>query len=108
MNICKNVALRARELKNGMLSLYLDYYPAYRNPDTRQVWKHESLGIYIYAKPRNARERKFNDEMMEKAEAIRCTRFTEVINERYAFFDQKRISQGDFLACFKQQLKNTI
>ena len=68
MNICKNVALRARELKNGMLSLYLDYYPAYRNPDTRQVWKHESLGIYIYAKPRNARERKFNDEMMEKAE----------------------------------------
>ncbi len=105
MNICKNVALRARELKNGMLSLYLDYYPAYRNPDTRQVWKHESLGIYIYAKPRNARERKFNDEMMEKAEAIRCTRFTEVINERYAFFDQKRISQGDFLAYFKQQLK---
>ena len=53
-NICKTVSLRTRKIKDGhMLSYYLDYYPGYRDESTMKVIRHESLGIYIYAKPKN-------------------------------------------------------
>ena len=51
-NICKTVTLRTRKIKGGeQLSFYLDYYPGYRDESTMKVMRHESLGIYIYAKP---------------------------------------------------------
>ena len=56
MNDCKTVTLRTRPLKNRMLSFYLDYYPGYRDKETMKVIRHESLGIYIYANPKNKRE----------------------------------------------------
>lgn len=57
-NICKTVSLRTRKIKDGhMLSYYLDYYPGYRDESTMKVIRHESLGIYIYAKPRTRRNR---------------------------------------------------
>ena len=75
-NICKTVTLRTRKIKNGeQLSFYLDYYPGYRDESTMKatikreqcqtrlniaerewvrpkvkVQRHESLGIYIFAK----------------------------------------------------------
>ena len=53
-NICKTVTLRTRKIKGGeQLSFYLDYYPGYRDESTMKVMRHESLGIYIYAKPKN-------------------------------------------------------
>ena len=72
MHECKTVTLRTRPLKNRMLSFYLDYYPGYRDKETMKVIRHESLGIYVYANPRNKREQNFNEVMTEKAEAIRC------------------------------------
>ena len=52
-NICKTVTLRTRKIKGGeQLSFYLDYYPGYRDESTMKVMRHESLGIYIYAKPK--------------------------------------------------------
>ena len=108
-NICKTVTLRKRSIKNGtMQSFYLDYYPGYRDESTMKVQRHESLGIYIYSKPKNQRERDYNDNMTEKAEAIRCRRFESIVNERYDFFD-KETQKGDFLAYFKKKAeeKNT-
>ena len=78
-NICKTVTLRTRKIKKGtQLSFYLDYYPGYRDESTMKatikreqcqtrlsiaecewvrpkvkVQRHESLGIYIFAKPKN-------------------------------------------------------
>lgn len=104
MHECKTVTLRTRPLKKNMLSFYLDYYPGYRDSDTMKVIRHESLGIYIYAHPKNARERDFNDAMTEKAEAIRCRRFEAIVNERYDFLDKGRM-KGDFLAYYKEQLR---
>ncbi len=74
-----------------MLSFYLDYYPGYRDKETMKVIRHESLGIYIYANPKNKREQDFNEVMAEKAEAIRCRRFESVVNERYDFFDKYKL-----------------
>lgn len=100
-NICKTVTLRTRKIKDGtQLSYYLDNYPGYRDEATMKVTRHESLGIYIYAKPKNQRERDYNDRMREKAEALRCRRFESIVNERYDFFDKEKM-KGDFLAYFK-------
>lgn len=77
---CKTVTLRTRPLKNGMLSYYLDYYPGYRDQETMKTIRHEGLNIYIYANPKNERERNFNATMSEKAEAIRCRRFESIVN----------------------------
>lgn len=100
-NICKTVTLRTRKIKKGtLLSLYLDYYPGYRNASTMKVIRHESLGIYVFANPKNRREREYNDIMMEKAEAIRCRRFESIINERYDFFDKEKMKES-FLDYFK-------
>lgn len=109
MNICKTVTLRTRRIKDGqMLSFYLDYYPGYWDEATMKVIRHESLGIYIYARPRNRRERDYNERMTERAEALRCRRYEAVVNERYDFFDKEKM-KGDFLAYFKTKAekKNT-
>lgn len=50
MQQCKTVTLRTRKCKHGMLSYYLDYYPAFRDKETMQTIRHESLHIYIYEK----------------------------------------------------------
>ena len=83
-------------------------YPGYRDESTMKVIRHESLGIYIYSKPKNQCERDYNDNMTEKAEAIRCRRFESIVNERYDFFDKEK-QKGDFLAYFKKKAeeKNT-
>lgn len=103
MHECKAVTLRTRPLKNRMLSFYLDYYPGYRDKETMKVIRHESLGIYVYANPRNKREQNFNEVMTEKAEAIHCRRFESVVNERYDFFDRYKL-KADFLEYYRKQL----
>ena len=50
---CTNVTLRQKPLRNDRISLYLDYYPAIRNPYTMKMSRRVFLGIYIYAKPKN-------------------------------------------------------
>ena len=67
---CTKVTVRQREIRNNRISLYLDYYPAVRNPETMQMSRREYLGIYIYAHPKNEMEREFNNDMLNKAEAI--------------------------------------
>lgn len=75
MNTCTKVFLRKKAISGGRISLYLDFYLAIRNPHTNRMSRRETLGIYIYASPKNEREKQFNASMEEKAEAIRCRRF---------------------------------
>lgn len=94
MQNCKKVTLRLRRCKHGMLSYYLDYYPAYRDKETMKSIRRESLGIYIYENPKNSRELSFNKCMKEKAEIIRCRRFEEIINERYSLYDKQKLNDS--------------
>lgn len=101
-NICKTVNLYTRKIKGGkMLSYFLDYYPGYRDETTNKVLRHESLGIYIYAHPRTQREKEYNARLSEKAEALRCRRYEEIVNERYEFFDKNKMN-GSFIDYFKK------
>ena len=68
VNTCTRVSLRQRAIKNDRISLYLDFYPPVRNPETMQMSRREYLGIYIYAHPKNEMEREFNTDMLNKAE----------------------------------------
>lgn len=101
---CTTVSLLRRAISNGRISLYLDFYPAIRKPDSMKMTRREYLGIYIYAKPANEVQRNFNREMLEKAEAIRCMRVTSLINEKFDFLDYEK-QNADFLAYFKEVCK---
>lgn len=85
MNTCTKVFLRKRPYAGGKLSLYLDYYPAIRNPHTNKMTRRETLGIVIFANPTNEMQRRFNQEMEEKAEAIRCIRYQSLIMNSSVF-----------------------
>ena len=44
---CTKVTVRQREIRNDRISLYLDYYPAVRNPETMQMSRKEYLEFYL-------------------------------------------------------------
>ena len=98
---CTTVTLRQRPIRNGRISLYLDYYPAVRNPKTMKLSRREYLGFYIYATPKNAIELDYNNEILAKAELIRCRRQEAVINEEFGFMDRHKM-RADFMAYFKE------
>ena len=100
MQHCKTVTLRMRDRRNGTKSLFLDFWPGYRNPETMELIRRRSLGMYIYANPTSPQQKEYNETILAKAEAIRCKVFIEVINEKYDFFNQDRLKE-DFLAYFK-------
>ena len=101
---CTTVSLLRRPITNGRISLYLDFYPAIRNPETMKMTRREYLGIYIFEKPKNEMERNFNRLMLEKAEAIRCLRVTSLINEKFDFLDHEKM-KGDFLKFFEKEAR---
>ena len=103
MQYCKTIKVRARAIKGGMMSLYLDYYPGYRDNVTMKTIRHESLGIYIYENPQTRHDKEYNKAMKEKAEAIRCRRFEAAVDGRFDFFNKYN---GDFLDYFNQVLQN--
>ena len=82
------VTLRRREYPSGKVSLYLDFYPAIRNPRTMQMTRREYLGIYIMKSPRTAADRRVNAAKLKQAEAIRAQRELSLINEQYGFLDK--------------------
>lgn len=98
-SICSKVSLRQRPLKDGRVSLYLDYYPAIRNPVTMKMSRCEYLGFYIYADPADEVQREYNDEILMRAELIRCRRQEAVINRQFGFLDRRQ-SEADFIEYF--------
>ena len=102
-NLCTKVTVRKRPIKNGQLSLYLDFYPAIRNPKTGRTTRREFLGIYIYANPKEKFQHQFNKNMLQSAELIRCRRIEAIINEDFGFIDHSR-GKESFIDYFKEQM----
>lgn len=92
------VTLRKREYPSGKIALYLDFYPAIRNPRTMEMSRREYLGIYLMKSPRTAADRRANAIKLKQAEAIRAEREISIINEQYGFLDKTkaRMSVLDF------------
>ncbi len=84
------VTLRKREYESGKVTLYLDFYPAIRNPQTMKMTRREYLGIYLMKSPRTAADRRANAMKIKQAEAIRAEREISLINEQYGFLDKTK------------------
>ena len=102
-NICTKVTVRKRPIKNGQLSLYLDFYPPVRHPKTGKLTRREYLGIYIYANPTEKFETEFNKTMLRNAELIKCRRTEAIINEEFGFLDRNR-GKESFLEYFRSKM----
>lgn len=95
-----NVKLERRPLKNGKISLRLVFSPRYYNIRTRKTVRTENLNLYLIAEPKNAAERKYNQEIEDLANAIKGKRIVQIRNEEFGFLD-KSLKEGDFLEYFR-------
>ena len=103
-NLCTKVTVRKRPIKNGQTSLYLDFYPAIRNPKTGKLSRREYLGIYIYTNPTEKFQQEYNRTMLQKAELIKCRRTEDIINEEFGFLDRSK-GKESFLEYFEKCMK---
>ena len=97
------VHLRKRLLPSGKITLYLDFYPAIRNPRTMQMTRRDYLGIYLIKNPRTPQERQANATKLQQAEGIRSQREISIINEQYGFIDKAK-QKLDFLIYFNSKV----
>ena len=100
MSVSK-VTLRRKTIANGKESLYLEYFPPLLNRDTLKHIHKQYLGIYIFAKPKNAEQRQYNEDMLSMAEGIRAHQVKAIINEEYGFLDKTKM-KGDFLEYWRK------
>ena len=98
----KDVKLVKHKLKSGKTSLYLSYYPYFYDIRSRKVIKSENLKLYLYTEPRNAAERRHNNEIEQLATTILCTRIVQIRNEEYGFLD-KTSRDESFVEYFERE-----
>lgn len=65
------VKLRQKAISGNRQSLYLDFYPAIKHPETGKATRREFLGLYIFEKPKNPIDKQHNKETIQLAEQIR-------------------------------------
>lgn len=94
------VTLRQKKIKNGLKSLYLDYYPPIINKKGKET-RREFLKMYIHEKPLNAKEKSHNKTTWEIAEKIRESRALSIYNKEYGF-KQNVTPKIDFVNYFKE------
>ena len=87
------VTLRKEKLRDGKLSLYLDYYPPIWNPHIKKMSRREFLGLYLIGNPKDKFELDYNEEIMLKARGIRATRELAIINEEFGLSTAPRSSR---------------
>ncbi len=96
------VFLREKKISKGRISMYLDFYPAIKDPNTGKDTRREFLGIYLAEKPKTVNDKNLNKELMILAENIRAKRQIEIQQNTYGFKSDRR-KDIDFLKYFKAQ-----
>lgn len=92
------VSIRYKEKKNGMKSVYLQFYPGIRN-NKGDIVKYEFLNLEVFSKPKNKEQRLFNKTIQEISESIRCQRYIQIVRRDYNFLGKDNL-EGDFLEYF--------
>ena len=96
------VSLRSRPISGGRRTLYLEFYPPVRVREIMKMQRYETLGMYVWDKPKTLTQKQYNEAIFAQAEAIRALRVQAVINEEFDFLDKEKI-KGDFLAYFHKE-----
>jgi integrase len=103
-----NVTLRQKELKNGRISLYLDFYPPILNTKKNKYTRRDFLKIYLFKKPKDQIQKISNIENRRTAELIQAKRQNEISKKNiYTQFEQEQlqtqaIGNESFLKFFKK------
>lgn len=103
-NTVPSVNVRTAKMTKGRLSVYLDFYPAVRNPQTNRNTRREYLGFYIYENPTTQFQKEYNESILNRAELIRCRHQEQLINSEFGFLDRET-PKLDFLAYFERKSK---
>ncbi len=115
------VTLRKKKIKNGKLSLYLDFYPEIplhpskykknKKGELVKTTRREFLKKYILENPKTVLEKRNNKEVLLIAERIRDKRANELFKHEIYSIDEKEklkaIEQGEqnFVAYFEKLMK---
>lgn len=95
------VTLRKRILKNGKISLYLDYYPPIIHPVTGLETRWEYLNLYLYNPARDEIEKRQNKDIETIARSIAANRHLDRIAGK---FGMQRSSQFDNFLPFYERM----
>ncbi|MFC5683572.1 tyrosine-type recombinase/integrase [Flavobacterium sp. MAHUQ-51] len=102
-----NVTLRQKEIANGRISLYLDFYPPILNSKTNKYSRREFLKIYLYKKPRDQIQKTANIENLRTAQLLHLKKQNELNKEDiYTQWEKEQlqiqaIGEESFLTYFK-------
>ena len=100
------VTLRQRPISKGRQSLYLDFYPAIIDPETKKETRREYLGLYLFDNPKTPIDKRSNKETQILAENIRQNRHNELNKpEIYTEIEREQLKanqlgQKDFVEYF--------
>lgn len=98
------VKLKGKELKNGLTSLFLEYYPPIVDSKSGKMVRRENLKLYIQKGTRDPFEKQKNQIVMATAEKRRIDRETKLLTG--AFEEGSFFAQNDsFLEFFKQECR---
>lgn len=95
-----SVTLRKKTLSTGRISLYLDFYPPIRHPDTGEMTRREFLKMYLLDKPRTDLERETNRLTFLLAQNVCAKRLIDIQNYKFGFLADAR-KDGNFIDYFK-------
>ncbi len=94
-----SVKVRTKELTDGRLSLYLDYFPPIKGPDGKPT-RREFLKRYNFKDPKDPKEKQINRENLLFADGVRLTREKEILNEQDGLYNSQN-KKIDFIAYFE-------
>lgn len=102
--------IRQRKLKNGGISLYLDYYPPIKNLTNGTPTRREALRLFLYDKPRTLTEKNHNRGTMEIAQSIKAQReYMYNKPEIYTPIEKKALEQlKRSKACFLEYIETNL
>ena len=83
------VSIHKRKLKDRRVSIYLSYRPAITDPITKKDHAFETLGVYLWDKPRNDIEKEFNKQAMQRVEGIKAQRIISIIDKNKKLLNRK-------------------
>lgn len=93
------VSVRSKELKNGRLSLYLDFYPPIIGKNGKPT-RREFLGKYNYKKPKDEKEKAINRENNLFADSVRLEREKAILHDEIGTYNPSH-AQKDFIEYFQ-------
>lgn len=95
------VTIRYKKKKDGLLSVYLEFYPPIVMNDGSSQ-RYEFLNLEKFEVPQGDQQENFNKEIDEIVESIRCQRYLEMARNEYSFLAKKNL-EDSFLEYFKDK-----